>query len=389
MADGTLSAYRWRSVQDQNKENLYAFRSLLEQDQGITQDVSLKVPVDPALKLLIITGNPRFEENERYNFDQFLMRGGRALLMLRAFDFNLDRMDPNMAQMGIGQQGGGFALVNQEDLKKVNDWIAPYGMLLRPEILLEPEFAVRTLDIQGQYVGQIPNPAWALYSADTGNLNKDHIITKFSQQVVFPYFSGLDLREAVQSDVMFTAIVKSSSSAVSRESSSLNIKDLQNTGGVAGEEPVSSPVPVAVFAEGKFKSAFENNNEISKKDKNIKSDNPAGPSTDNAHLEVSPADASIMILGSPYLVSDLLVQNEVSVQAFQINQAFLLNTAESMLGDEDLIAARSRVMSMSMFTGPGPAAEWIFTVFHILFIPSVIAVYGFIRLYRRNAGRGM
>ncbi len=357
LADGTLSAYRWRSVQDQNKENLYAFRSLLEQDQGITHDISLKEEVPPETVMLIIAGSPEFSETEKKNFDSFLMRGGKALLMLRSFDFQLDRVNPEMAALGLAQQGGGYAQVNRESLQSVNSWLAPYGMEIRPEVLLEPRLAVRTLDIQGQFAGQIPNPAWALYSADSETLQTSHPMVLHSDQVVLPYFSGISLNKEKQPGVRFTTLAKTSPDAVSRESGPLGLRELQNI----PDETLPLSVPVIVSAEGSFRSAF-------------------GTETS--------ADAALLVIPTPYMVSDLLVQNELSMQVFQLNHAFLTGAAEVLLGDSDLTAARSGIVSLSMFPYPGPVAEIIFTLFHILFLPAMLAVYGVIRLWKRNSGAG-
>ena len=256
-APGAMESRRWQSAQDQNKDNIFGFRTLLERELGFMTEVNLsegEVPDD--VETLLLFGMPRLEEKEIYHIDQFLMRGGSLVCMLKGFDFQFQQQNPQLAQLGLGGPGGGFATVPREELGKLNDWLGKYGITVNGEILFEPELSMAAMDIQGNFLRRVPNPAWAVYSRESGNIVSNHPALKELQQLIFPWFSSLDVKEARQAEVSFSTMIQSSPQAITRDSSSLSLRDIQSIGQEGGDSRVEGPRPVAVLAQGKFRSAF-------------------------------------------------------------------------------------------------------------------------------------
>jgi len=378
-APGTLDLNQWRSAQDQSKDNLFGFHTLLQREEGETPEVNLADSVPADVDTLVIAGLPRLEEKEIYHLDQFIMRGGNIVLMLKSFDFQSEAANPQMAQMGLGGNGGGFAQVMTDDVKKLNDWLGKYGILLNGEILFEPELGIDAYDVEGRYARKVRNPAWAFFSRQTGNIESEAPVIRNTSQVVVPWFSGLDIREAAQgTDVKYTTLVQTTEGAVKRTSSSLGLKEIQDVGRSPTDERVPRPVPVAVLANGKFHSAFTLNT-IPKNEDRAK------------FREIQPGDtkSNLLVIGSPYLVSDMLLKNEFNMQIYRVNYSFLVNALEAIGGDTDLLAARSRIRSIERLSQTSKLGETIFTWFHILALPLLLGIYGTVRLARRNQRRGL
>lgn len=361
---GSLGTKQWRSYDDQNKDNMYAFRALMEKDLGQVSDVELSEPVSSDVELLILAGLPDMTERQQGYLDDFILRGGKLLLFASGVDFQLQGGNPAYRRLGLGGQGGGYASVPGERLEKFNAWLSGYGVSVNGEILLEPELAAAAMDVQGNYIMPVPNPAWAVYGRGSGNIVAEISALESVEQVVFPWFSGLDIREASNPDVSYSVIVKSSPNAISRDFTSLSLRDLQDVGNSPREERVGRSLPLAVVAKGKFHPGKETKN--------------SRASTESA----------IAVVGSSSIVSDIFFQSDSNRQIFAINQAFVLNLMESIYGDSDLAEARSRVRTLKVLDETDQAFEVFFTWFHILFIPFILAVYGTIRLLKRNVRRG-
>ena len=92
----------------------------------------------------------------------------------------------------------------------------------------------------------------------------------------------------------------------------------------------------------------------------------------------------------------LLLRNQSGLQVFGINRAFVMNLLEAVQGDTDLAAARSRVPALSHLSPLFPESpalqsvfESLFTYINVLLIPLCLAIFGTLRLMRRNQRRGL
>ncbi len=385
-APGLSGATPWQQQQDQNKDNYYGFRTVLEDEQGRVQDLNPADPIPAGVETLLMIGLPRFEEIENYHIDQFLMRGGNLIVMAKGFEFQMQEPDPRTAQFGLGGNTGiGFAAVPGEDLQRFNEWLGRYGVVVNGEVLFEPRQGMPIYDLFGQFVRQFPYAAWPVYARDLGNIVSDHPALAPIEELVLPWTSSLDLREAVQPNVSFEVLIRSTTEAVRRDSASLDYGPVAEVGSGAGDLRTGEEAPMAVLARGKFQSAF--------------SQDTLPEGADAARFrpgQIGDTSANLVVIGTPYLVSDLLLRNQAGLQVFSINRAFVLNLLEAVQGDTDLIAARSRVPALARISPIFPesptlqaAFESLFTYVHVLAIPIILAIFGTLRLLRRNQRRGL
>lgn len=384
-APGSLQTTMWRRDALPEKTNMFAFRSIYERDSGPWTDVNAGEPVPENVETLIVTGLPQLDEKAQYYIDQFLMRGGNLLLMLRSFDFQLSSPDPRLLRMGFSS-GGGQASIEEKPLKELNDWLHGYGLELKGRILFEPALAAPELDIEGNYLKRMKNPSWAVYSHETGNFADDPLF-KYTGQVILPWFSDVQFNPNVQPDAKYRTLLYSSDGVIYRESASLALKDMQRMGSDPDDLRSDRPLPLLVEVKGRFKSAFFEREELPVKDGKAKF-RPG---------QQSGTESTILMLGTPYVVSDIFLRNEQNMQIFQLNAAFLAGLLDRLQGDTDLQAARSRVATIPLLEDPpefvlyflGSAYESIFQWVHILGLPLLLAIYGWRRLAQRNQKRGL
>jgi ABC-type uncharacterized transport system involved in gliding motility auxiliary subunit len=384
-APGSMQTALWKRDSLPDKTSMFAFRSILETDSGLWTDVRAGEPVPEDVETLIVTGLPELDEKAKYYLDQFLMRGGNLLLMLRSFDFQLSRPDRRLLQMGFAS-GGGQAAVEEKPLKDLNEWLMAYGLELKGRILFEPELAAPELDIEGNYLKRMKNPAWAVYSHETGNFIDDPMF-KYTGQVILPWFSDVQFNPNVQPDARYRTLLYSSDGVILRESASLALRDMQRMGSDPADLRSDRRLSLIVEVKGRFRSAFYERKDLPVKDEK----NPFRPG------QQSGTESTILIMGTPYLVSDIFLRNEQNMQIFQLNAAFLAGLIDTLQGDTDLQAARSRIRTIPLLEDPpefilyflGSAFEPIFQWFHILILPLLLSLYGWRRLSQRNRKRGL
>lgn len=380
---GTLEVRRWQSFRDLDKDNLFYFYSLMEKDFGSIADVDLAKPVDSQVETLILAGLPVLDDAQQYHLDQFIMRGGNLVCMLKGFDFALQEQDPQMARYGVGGQGRGFAAVNKTELERLNKLVGRYGVRVRGEVLFEPALAAPELDIQGQFLQKASNPSWAVYSRATGNIDGEHSLIRSTEQLVMPWYSGLEIDREKQPDVQFTGLVFTSVDAIAKETAPLGLREMARIGADPEDRTIDARIPVVVMAEGRFQSGLTDRDVPKGEDKSSFRAAQAGSTR-----------SSIVFVGTPYMVSDILYKNEPNQQIMRVNLAFVMNLVEAAQGDQDLVEARSRVPAID-FMRPvfrsetaQAAFEKIFAWGHVLFLPILLAIYGTRRLRKRTQKRG-
>lgn len=363
------------------KDGISLLRTLLEREYGRIEEVSLNERVPATVHTLFIVGLPRFERRQVFELDQFLLRGGTIFLMTKGFDFDFQDANPQLAQFGLGGAGGfGFASVPADELRAMNEWLGSYGLTVSPGVIFEPQLALPVTDIMGRFIRRVPYPAWALYGRDQDNLVATQASLRPVEQVVAPWFSTLDLREAAQPKVEFKILLRTSGQAYRRESGSLDYQAVLEVGSAPTDQVLPERAPVAVLASGSFQSAFQRDALPTGVDPALFREAQAGATSGN-----------LVVIGSAYMLCDLLLRNETGVAVFALNRAFVLNLHEELSGDADLAEARARTPQLAAITplfAQEPLLQLLFSAFHIFAIPGLLSVFGFIRLYRRNQRRG-
>ncbi|MFT5784434.1 MAG: ABC-2 type transport system permease protein, partial [Candidatus Krumholzibacteriia bacterium] len=104
---------------------------------------------------------------------------------------------------------------------------------------------------------------------------------------------------------------------------------------------------------------------------------PAGPSLPD---ELPPAPSQLLLIGSAKMFDD-------NILAAQQNALFLLNAVDYMAGSHELLSIRSKTLTQRVIKPIESNQKMAWRIFVVLFVPLLIAVFGFVRagIRRREA----
>lgn len=217
-----------------------SLRSVLN-DQYDLKSVDLNQPVEKCEVLISAKPTKSFSEKEKYELDQFLLKGGKVILLL-------DRLD---AQMDSASRDGYLAF--PYDLK-LDDQLFKYGVRINMDLIqdrVSGKYPVVT-SVTGNRP-QIMQMDWPFFPLI--NQYADHPITHNLDATLLKFASSIDTVKAVgiKKTPMF------SSSATSRKVTApvqVSINDLRKN--VNPESFNEGPIPVGYLLEGNFNSLFKN-----------------------------------------------------------------------------------------------------------------------------------
>jgi len=215
--------------------------ALLEQYDVFKTDLSKKKSFNHYDALIIAKPRSAFSEKEKYHLDQYLMCGGKALLLL-------DRLD---ASMDSASSENYFAFPYNLNL---DDQLFKYGVRINPDLIQDR--------VSGKYpivVGNAGNRPqmmqldWPFFPLL--NQYADHPITRNMDAIQSKFVSSIDTVKAV--GVKKTPLVFSS--AYSRKLTApvkVSVNDLRRQ--LKEENFASGKIPVAYLLEGTFTSLYKN-----------------------------------------------------------------------------------------------------------------------------------
>jgi len=293
-----------------------------------------RTAVPPDVNTLVVAGSRSVPERVRYELDQFLMRGGRLVLLLDSITMN--------EQMGLQAYPSTSGL---EDL------ISHYGVGIRSALVLDPRNSTATF-AQGYMQFMIPYPFWPRVVKP--DLDPQNPITARLESVVFPWAAPLDVHVPVAGAGGGPAAAKGDgedgpdadggaggSGSSQPEVTAAILARTTNKAALASGRydlnpqtamanatpPTGEQYPLAVALTGSFRSYF--------------ADRPVPPAPGDttaagpAGLAQSPL-TQVIVVGNSQFCTNLFLRN------FPENALFLQNAIDWMTMGSELIAIRSR-----------------------------------------------
>ncbi|TGK38598.1 gliding motility ABC transporter [Leptospira gomenensis] len=353
------------------------FHQIFPEEFGTLTEIDLEdgaVP-DPVHTLLCV-GTPFFSERSRYFLDQFLMRGGNLILLAKSMDF---RLEPPLREHGIGatteELKAGMARPVAE-IEETNRVLENYGIRINTDLVFDLRHSLPMgplLELEPGVIGRFPYAPWIVASSGNKMLNEKSPYTGPLKSLLLPWVSSLTFYPEKQPKVKTEILITSSEEAESRaDFVALGEKQIHaNPPKPEGEKKI-----LGILLEGNFRSAYSNTQN---------EDNMA--KTDPAFLAETPEGKTsrILAIGTPYLVSDLLVLPEFRDIFQESNIPFLLNIVDLVTGNRDLIEIRGKKSSIETLR-PFTDSERIFlSYFHLLGIPLLLGLAAFYRIRKRNS----
>jgi gliding-associated putative ABC transporter substrate-binding component GldG len=344
--------------------DIYAIRNELLKKYDVF-DVDLRKKKELSGYDAIILAKPRlfFSEKDLYKLDQFIMNGGKAIMLLDMLDVNLD---------SINSEGTiGFPLkINLDNL------LFKYGVRINKDYLLDLSsggFPVVVGNMGND--PQVQMMPWPFYPIV--NQFSDHPIVRNLDAVYMKFTSSID---TVRSDnvkktpLMFSsAYTKTVTSPVR-----ISLNDLRKE--MSPEIFNQGSKPLAYLLEGNFTSVFKNRfipegfEKTRFKDQSPKTAIIICADGDLFKNEINPKTNVPFELGyDPYL------------QAEFANKDFIINGLSYLIDENNLILTRNKeilIRPLDKIKAEEQKLKW--QIINLLIPILIIILYGFLRHYHRK-----
>jgi len=301
--------------------------------------------IDESVDALFVVGPQRpLSQRALYQLDQFLMRGGSLAFFVTHTKPDLRNYRPQNVYHGLEPLIGHYGVQVNRDL--VVDR-ASNGVMRLP---------VR----QGRYLVQMPVNYPLLPKAN--DLNKDNLIVKDLDSMLFPFVSSLSVADPLPDGI--TAQVLAKTGAASGRIKGVRTID-PNAFKLVDPGEERGPWPVLVSLSGSWTSFFAN------------SDIPPAPNSEQSIEEDDPASqlrtgaqARLIVSGS----ADFLANN----------LTFMLNLSDWMAQDDSLVGIRSKMVDLPPLEHPEPKQAKVMKAANMLFGPLVMLLIGVLRWAARR-----
>ncbi|EKO62081.1 GldG family protein [Leptospira kirschneri] len=345
---------------------------ILKEEYGIVPEIHIEEEEIPdSIGTLLWIGGGALSETSSYRLDQFLMRGGNLILLFKSMDF---RLTPSNRENGIGMDSISPGIAKPASyIYEQNLIFEHYGFKVNTDLVLEPNHSLpigSLTEVEPGVIGRYAYPPWVLVGSSDQMLSEVSPFTSPFQNLLLPWTSSLTLFPDKQPRVKMETILSSSEEAEIR-SSAVAIGEKQILA-----NPIRSggrKIILGATLEGSFKSRFDSIPKTFKKSNSFFKQTLEGKTT------------KILVIGSPYLVSDFLALPETRKIYQESNIPFLLNSLNISEGDTDLIEIRGKKSAFLKLNPFSETEKNIFNFLNILGIPALLGLYTFLRIRRRNS----
>ncbi|EMF90140.1 hypothetical protein LEP1GSC005_3055 [Leptospira santarosai str. ST188] len=348
---------------------------ILKEEYGPLPEVRLEEEdIQDSLHTLLWIGGGALSEIASYRLDQFLMKGGNLVLLFKSMDF---RLEPPDREKGIETNPISAGIAKPVPrIEEQNLIFESYGFRVNTDMVLDPSSSLPIgplMEVEPGVIGRYAYSPWILAENSRKMLSEVSPFTKPLKNLLLPWISSLTLFPDRQPKVKMEPILLSSEEAEIRSSIvALGEKQIFATPFRSGNKKIV----LGAVLEGSFRSAF------SSAPKTFKKTNPFLKQTSEGK------NSRILVVGSPYLVSDLLAHPETRKIYKDSNIPFLLNALDISGGDSDLIRIRGKKSAFLKLNPFSDTEKITFSFLNLLGIPFLLGLYTYLRIRRRNSPQG-
>ncbi|MFM7428873.1 MAG: gliding motility-associated ABC transporter substrate-binding protein GldG [Flammeovirgaceae bacterium] len=338
--------------------------ALLEQYDIFQVDINRKAAIGDYEALIVAKPRTEFSEQEKYKLDQYLMRGGKLLLLL-------DRLDANMDSASSENY---FAFPYNLNL---DDQLFRYGVRINPDLVQDR--------VSGKYPIVVGNEGgkprlmqldWPL--SPLINQYADHPITRNLDASQTKFISSIDTVKAIE--VKKTPLLFSS--PYSRKLTApvkVGVNDLRKQ--LKEGSFNAGPIPIAYLLEGNFTSLYKNRFA------------PSG--VDTLGFKANSSSTKIMVVADGDMARNDVNPRQNTPQSLGYdpftkytfaNQDLLLNMVAYLTNENGLIAARNKEVKIRPLDKQKIQSERTYWQLINLVLPLVLLLlFGLVWVYLRKA----
>lgn len=340
---------------DINSPNSQGLRPLLDKTAKGQYDITTVnlqngEAVDDTVATLVIAGPKQpLTEREKYELDQFIMRGGRALFLVDAV-----LLQPNTLQATPLSTG-------------LNDMLAHYGVTLGNNLLVDRRFHDTARFQQGFMTVIQPYPYFVKIVKP--NFSTEHSVTNQLEVLTLPWTSSVDA--TAKEGITATALAKTSEFGQS----------MQGYYNLMPNAPIPDgdmqPYAVAVAVEGKFTS-FYADKEIppvaaAEETETVESD------TEERTTITESAQTQIVVVGTAQFLAQMRPDGI----------DFFLNAVDWLTLGDALIGIRSHAITDRPLRETTEFEKSFYKYLSIAGIPLLVVIFGLLRYFLKRRAKRM
>ena len=354
---------------DINDQNYQQFRQLLDKNgQGQYNVTSVNLQdgkaVDETVATLVIAGAQQpLMEREKYELDQFIMRGGRVICLVDPIQIQPGTMQATPLSTGL------------------NDLLEHYGAKLGNNLLIDRRFHDNARFQQGFMTVFQPYPYFVQIRKP--NFSTEHAVTSQLETLTLPWTSSLEV--IAKEGVNATTLAKTSQFG----------QTLQGYYNLMPNFPIpdteTQAYPVAIALEGTFKSFYA--------DKEIPpaaSDDATSVADGEIPMPTQDAEARTTITESAHTQIVVVGTAQFLTQMRKDGVDFFLNTVDWLTLGDALIGIRSQTITnrpLQIKTRSGEFREVseieknLIKYLCIAGIPLLVVIFGLVRYLLRSRAK--
>lgn len=338
--------------------------ALLEQYDIFQVDINRKAAIGDYEALIVAKPRTEFSEQEKYKLDQYLMRGGKLLLLL-------DRLDANMDSASSENY---FAFPYNLNL---DDQLFRYGIRINPDLVQDR--------VSGKYPIVVGNEGgkarlmqldWPFFPLI--NQYADHPITRNLDASQTKFISSIDTVKAIgvrKTPLLFSSPYSRKLTAPVK----VGVNDLRKQMNEGSFN--AGPIPVAYLLEGNFTSLYKNRFA------------PSG--VDTLGFKANSSSTKIMVVADGDMARNDVNPRQNTPQSLGYdpftkytfaNQDLLLNMVAYLTNENGLIAARNKEVKIRPLDKQKIQSERTYWQLINLVLPLVLLLlFGLVWVYLRKA----
>ena len=361
---GFLAGHDEFDINAQNNAQLR--QELAKQYEIQTVEIKDGKPIDEKISTLVVAGpKSTIGEREKYEIDQFIIRGGKAIFLIDSINMPPGTIQANPLSTGLND------LLTHHGVKLGNNLVADYAS---HDNLTYSQGGFMTVTRPYPYFPKVLKEFKFLTGETSAGLAVDHMITGRLDNLTLPWTSSLEIvsNEQIKANIL---------AQTSKGSSTVQSPYDLNPGSQRFRPPSSSQksFPVAAILSGEFKS-FYNGKDIPP---------IAGNEDETAGEGAEKSSPEIIIEGQPtkiVVVGTSQILNQVS----PAGMAFFQNTLDYLALGGELIGIRSQKLSDRSFqTDPGNTTRFFIKLICIGLVPTLVAIIGAMRFLLKRRARQM
>lgn len=341
--------------------------SLAKQYSIVDVDLSGEKKIPPTINTLIVGGpKEKISERDKYEIDQYLMRGGRIIFLV----------DP----VNMDESRGLSATANDTGL---GDLLENYGVQIGQSLVLDGSSRANAAFSSGYVQYRVPYPYWPRVTRR--QFSKDSPMVNQLESLVLTWASPVELIESkvsVSSEDgagdtgKLSGVVLCNSSQYSwTKGQPYNLNPQQRA---TGDLKI---VPLAVAVSGKFDSFYTEKPALAP-DESDEADPEAPPvpeEVESATILESP-ETQIVVVGNASFITNKFLS------MFGSNQIFLENAVDWLTLGEDLISIRSRFVTNRPLKEISEGTKLFIRIINICGASILVIAFGLARfVFKRRA----